>query len=130
MAVNHRFVVLKDYLYQPNCYCLNGQLQEMVIKRGYTLTITPEKKYIENIGWYFLIDIHSKYQVYISIYDFEKFYKQELICSFFDLDLELNYLEYKVNQALDAKDQTAFNHYSSEFVQLKQLQASVLESSC
>lgn len=126
--MNHRFVVLKNYVFPIDCSCLNcTSAQKIELQKGSILTITPEKKYVENLGWYFLIDINSEYQVYINIYDFEKFYNDQKFCSLLDFDLKYNYFEYKVNEALDQKDSYLFNHYANELKEMNQLKLSILQ---
>jgi uncharacterized protein YpiB (UPF0302 family) len=44
-----------------------------------------------------------------------------------DFDLKINYVEYKVNQALDQKDSTAFSQYARELEEMNQLKNNILE---
>jgi hypothetical protein len=124
--MNHRFVVLKHFVFELDCTCSNC-MQKIEMKKGNILTITPEKKYADGMGWYFLIDINNEHQIYISIYDFEGFYLDGKICSFLDFELRMNYIEYKVNQALDLKDCTQFEHYANKKNEMKKLKEKMTE---
>jgi hypothetical protein len=126
--LNQRFVILKNSVIQIDCPCTNCEgLKKIAVKKGSILTITPEKKFVDNLGWYFLIDFNKEFQVYINIYDFEQYYYQQIFCSLLDFDLKYNHLEYKVNQALDERDIVAFNQMSMELRNLNELKSIILE---
>lgn len=125
--MNHRFVVLKTCVFLVDCPCSNcGGSKSIEVRKGSIITITPEKKYVDNIGWYFLIDINKEFQVYINIHIFEENYNLKKYCSLLDFDLKLNYLEYKVNQALDDKNEIAFNQFSKALNDMMELKQSII----
>lgn len=121
-VMKHRFVILKSSVIEVECPCTNCEgLKKIKVKKGTILTITPEKKFVDGLGWYFLIDFNKEFQVYINIHDFEQYYFQQIFCSFLDFDLKYNYIEYKVNQALDERNIVAFNHLSNEIKNLNEM---------
>lgn len=120
--MKHCFVILKNSVLEVECPCTKCEgLKKIQVKKGAILTITPDKKYVDGIGWYFLIDFNKEFQVYINIHDFEHYYFQQIFCSFLEFDLKYNYIEYKVNEALDDRDKVAFIHFSNELKNLTQL---------
>lgn len=126
--MNHRFVVLKTCVFLVDCPCLDCEGSKSIeVRKGSIITITPEKKYVDNIGWYFLIDINKEFQAYINIHVFEENYKLKKFCSLLDFDLKYNYLGYKVNQALDDKNELAINQFSDELNEFIELKQSILD---
>lgn len=126
--MNHRFIVLQNYFFTIDCHCqFCEEAKNIEMKRGMIITITPEKKYVDNLGWYFLLDIDKQFQLYINIDDFTEGYFEQKYCSLLDFDLKLNYLEYKVNLALDEKNAEGFIHYSCELKKLTELRERVEE---
>lgn len=128
-VMKHCFVLLKTSVIEVECPCTNCEgLKKIEVKKGTILTITPDKKYVDGLGWYFLIDFNGKFQVYINIHDFEQYYFQQMFCSFIDFDLKFNYLNYKVNQALDERNKEAFYHLSDELIHLTELKDKIMRS--
>jgi hypothetical protein len=126
--MNHRFVVLKNSVIQIDCPCRKCEgSKKIAVRKGSILTITPEKKFIDQIGWHFLFEINNDYKVYISIYDFLDKYNEEMFCSFLDFDLKYNYLEFKVNKALDEKNAFAFAQFATELNEMKELKGIILD---
>jgi hypothetical protein len=128
-VMKHRFVLLKTSVIEVECPCTNCEgLKKIEVKKGTILTITPDRKFVDSLGWYVLIDFDEKFQVYINIHDFEKYYFENIFCSFIDLDLKLNYLEYKLDESLDEKNEEAFHIVSNELSDLNELREKVIRS--
>ncbi|KAA0547075.1 hypothetical protein FZW96_13925 [Bacillus sp. BGMRC 2118] len=127
--MNHSFVILKTSEIHIDCHCTNCNdgLEKIAMKKGSVLTITPEKKYVDGRGWYFLIDFNKKFQLFINTNDFLRYYQQEIFCSLLDFDLKYNYLNYKVNVALDERDVKAFNEFTSELIMMNDLKEKMEE---
>lgn len=110
------------------CPCTHCEgMKKIEVRKGTILTITPDKKYVEGLGWYFLIDFNGEFQVYINIHDFEHYYFQEIFCSLVDFDLRYNYIQYKINQSLDERNIEAFDHLSNELTQLNNLKDKIVQ---
>ncbi len=128
--MNHQFAVLEAFRHEyPVCRacCAAKAPGPLDLKKGDVLTITCEKKYVDLLGWFFLININGERQVYMSISDLEDYYLTGKICSFFDLALKINHLSYKVNQSLDCRNKKEFGMYSEQLRQWKEFQESVYE---
>jgi len=127
--MKHRFVLLRTSVIEVECPCTKCEgMKKIEVKKGTILTITPDRKYVDNLGWYVLIDFDDKFQVYINIHDFEKYYFENMFCSFIDLDLKLNYLEYKLNESLDERNEEAFHILSSELMDMNELREKIIRS--
>ncbi|MGN7296622.1 hypothetical protein [Ferdinandcohnia sp. SAFN-114] len=127
--MKHRFVLLRTSVIEVECPCTKCEgMKKIEVKKGTILTITPDRKYVDNLGWYVLIDFDDKFQVYINIHDFEKYYFENMFCSFIDLDLKLNYLEYKLNESLDERNEEAFHLLSNELMDLNELREKIIRS--
>jgi hypothetical protein len=113
--MNEHFIILETFQHPVRC-CCPGQGHEYTVdfKQGDIWCLTKERKYIGCLGWYFLIAFNNEYQFYIHVEDIENLYRKGSICSILDLELKINYLNSKVNEALDEQDRKAFLSYTGE----------------
>jgi len=119
------YVVLKSFQYLIECTCPSPDHTFMLeFHKGDTFIITEEKKYVDSLGWLVLVLIKD-YSVYMYIDELEEFVAEKKICSIMDLELKINYLQYKVNETLDSMDEGNFSLYAKELVELKEVQDSV-----
>ncbi len=113
--MNEHFVVLEQFAYEVSCCCPGQKHQHMFeFYQGDVWFVTEEPKFIDCLGWHFLIDINNVYQFYMHVDDIEALYNKGNICSIMDMELKINHLSFKVNEALDARDSEAFFSYTDE----------------
>ncbi|KGX86822.1 hypothetical protein [Pontibacillus marinus] len=106
------FVVKRSFQHGADCFCTGEQHTNIIqLQKGDRFELTNERKYVEHLGWYFQITINESYHVYILLSDLQKIYEHSLICSLLDLELEINYYEYKVDHALENKEKEIFDYY-------------------
>ncbi|PKG23780.1 hypothetical protein [Niallia nealsonii] len=123
--MNNNYVVLKSFQYLIECTCPSPEHTFMLeFDKGDTFIITDEKKYVDSLGWLVLVLIKNS-SVYMYIDELEEFVEDKKICSIMDLELKINYLEYKVNETLDSMDEGNFSLYAKELSALKEVQDSV-----
>ncbi|MFE8702955.1 hypothetical protein ACFYKX_20310 [Cytobacillus sp. FJAT-54145] len=119
---HQNFIILKNFHYQVECYCpCSEHAQFLEFEKGDTLTITSEKKYLDGMGWFFLVEWNHNHRYFMSIKEIEAIYNDLKMCSFMDLELRTNYFNFKVNQSLDKGDREQFLFFSEQLSELKNL---------
>ena len=83
--------------------------------------ITDERKYTIDNGWYFLVKINERNNFYIPINDLENFIRKEQLIAMLDIDLQINYLKFKIDQAFDTGDEASFIDLSKKLIQSNEL---------
>ncbi|MFP8641246.1 hypothetical protein ACLHWY_06845 [Priestia aryabhattai] len=83
-------------------------------RQGDVWTITNHRKYVDCLGWHCLIDINNEFQFFIYVDDIHELQTKRSICSISDLDLKINYLNFKTNELLDAHNREAFLSLSNK----------------
>lgn len=122
--MNSSFVTLKPFEYELNCKC--PERHPIHFSAGDILTIEEEKRYVDGLGWYVLITINDEYNIFMFSDDIEHLYMKGTICAISDLDLRINYLRFKVNEALDTRDKDAFLLFSSELGKVMNLREGLI----
>ncbi|WP_235568291.1 hypothetical protein [Peribacillus frigoritolerans] len=57
----------------------------------------------------------------MHVEDIEELYSKGSICSILDLNLKINHLNFKVNEALDAHDRKSFLSFSDELSNVQKI---------
>lgn len=109
------YIAVKTFDHQVDCFCPDVDHSEVVtILKGDIIEVTPERKYTVINGWYALVIINESFSFYIAVEDLEWYFSKEQIVTMLDVDLKLNYYQYKINQALDAGDEKSFMNYTEK----------------
>ncbi|KMY51760.1 IDEAL domain-containing protein [Peribacillus loiseleuriae] len=117
------FIALKTFEHQIDCFCPGGEHAEiLILNEGDIIEVTNERKFTMR-GWYFLVSINNKNMFFMAHDDLEMYFMKEQILSVLDLDLHINYLQFKINEALDVGDETTFLNYTNKLIQSSELQA-------
>ncbi len=107
------YIAVKTFDHQVDCFCPDADHSEVVtIQRGDIIEITPERKYTVINGWYALVIINQSFSFYMAVEDIEWYFTKEQLISMLDVDLQINYYQYKINQALDEADEISFMNYT------------------
>ncbi|KOP63686.1 IDEAL domain-containing protein [Priestia megaterium] len=118
------FIIMKPFCHEVGCCCPEQQHQHMInFRQGDIWTITNNRKYVDGLGWYCLIDINNEFQFFIYVDDIQELHAKGSICSIWDLDLKINYLNFKINKALDTYDREAFLSLSNELRHTQQVKS-------
>ncbi|QHE53570.1 hypothetical protein [Pontibacillus sp. HMF3514] len=116
------FVVKRSFQHEADCFCTGEQHTNIIqLQKGDRIELTNERKYVEHLGWYFQIIVNESYHVYFLLSDLQKIYEYNLICSLLDLELEINYYEYKVDHALEYKEKEPFDFYVQQLENARHL---------
>lgn len=114
--VNH-FIAVQSFLHRIECFCPDKVHEEIVkINQADIIRVLPEGTYIK--GWYLLVEINH-HCFYIAIEDLEYYYSNGLLYSKLDIELELNYLNYLIDESLDLADEGKFKEISKEWIKVK-----------
>ncbi|PJN87244.1 IDEAL domain-containing protein [Bacillus sp. mrc49] len=120
MDKNH--VILEPFQHQVSCCCPGQKHLHMIdFFPGDVWTITDERKYVDCLGWHFLIVVNEEYQFFMQVADIEELYSNGTICSILDLDLRINHLGFKINEALDAHDRESFLSFADELSSVQEI---------
>lgn len=118
------FIIMKPFCHEVGCCCPEQQHQHIInFRQGDIWTITNNRKYVDGLGWYCLIDINNEFQFFIYVDDIQELHAKGSICSIWDLDLKINYLNFKINKALDTHDREAFLSLSNELRHAQQVKS-------
>jgi hypothetical protein len=109
------YIAVKTFDHQVDCFCPDAVHSEVItIHRGDIIEITPERKYTVINGWYALVFINQSFSFYMAVEDIEWYFTKEQLISMLDVDLQINYLQYKINQALDEGDEISFMNFTEK----------------
>lgn len=121
-----QFVVLKSFSHQMDCYCpCCYNTDEFQFLRGDVIEIQHEKKFLSELGWYFLIEVNQQYRFYMALDDLEQYYIENSICSLLDLELQANFLRHQVDQALNQKEKERFITNAQKLKEVERLKKKV-----
>lgn len=109
------YIAVKTFDHQVDCFCPDADHSEVVtIHRGDIIEITPERKYTVINGWYALVIINQNFSFYMAVEDIEWYFTKEQMISMLDVDLKVNYFQYKINKALDEGDEISFMNFTEK----------------
>jgi hypothetical protein len=116
------FIVLAPFQYMIECTCPRPEHSFILdLHKGDIITVTEERKYVDSLGWLFLVMIKD-YSFFMFVDEIEEFISSKKITSLLDMELRMNYLEYKVNESLDGLNKEQFDLFASELNDLKSIQ--------
>ena len=108
MKMIERFVVMHTFDIQIDCFCMGSiHADRVTLHKGDRLEMMNERQFTFN-GWYVLVGINNQHFCFLSVNELESYVVKEKILSLFELSIKINYLQYKINEALDWMDVTAF----------------------
>lgn len=110
----HYFAV-KTFEHQIDCFCPDGNHAEyLTINKGDIIEVMNERKFTMANGWYFLVMINERCIFFMALEDLEEYFMKEQLLSMFDIDLKINHLQFKINQALDTGDEASFMNFTKK----------------
>jgi hypothetical protein len=120
--VKNDFIVLTPFQYMIECTCPRPEHTFILdLHKGDIITVTEEKKYVDSLGWLLLVMIND-YSFFMFVDEIEEFIANKKITSLLDLELRMNYLDYKVNESLDVLNKEKFDVFARELNDLKAIQ--------
>ncbi|HEO8419187.1 hypothetical protein [Niallia sp. FSL W8-0635] len=120
--MKNEFIVLTPFQYMIECTCPRPEHTFILdLHKGDIITVTEEKKYVDSLGWLLLVMIKD-YSFFMFVDEIEEFIATKKITSLLDMQLRMNYLEFKVNESLDVLNKEQFELFASELNELKAVQ--------
>ena len=115
--MDQHYIAVKTFQYPIECFCSSSvHTYDLTINRGDIMEITDEQKYTIDNGWYFLVKINERTNFYIPMNDLESFIRKEQLIAMLDIDLQINYLKFKIDQAFDTGDEASFKDFSKKLI--------------
>ncbi|MGN8844251.1 hypothetical protein ACTNDN_15690 [Niallia sp. HCP3S3_B10] len=116
------FIVLTPFQYMIECTCPRPEHTfRLDLHKGDIITVTEEKKYVDSLGWLLLVMIND-FSFFMFVDEIEEFIANKKITSLLDMELRMNYLDYKVNESLDVLNKEKFEVFARELNDLKAIQ--------
>lgn len=123
------FMILESFQQEVTCCCPGQKHQHKIeFHEGDIWTITNEHKYVDCLGWHYLAENNDEFEFYIHVEDLDTLHSNGNICSAWDIDLKLNHLHFKVNEALDQNDREGFISNANELRLLKEMKTKMMEA--
>ncbi|MGM0879036.1 MAG: hypothetical protein ACQEWV_31420 [Bacillota bacterium] len=111
--MNQHFIAIKTFEHQIECFCPDGDHSgEIIIKNGDIFEVSKERKYVIDHGWYCWVIINNYYSFYMSLDALDQYFKKEYILSRLDIELKINYLNFRINLSLDEGDEISFKYHT------------------
>ena len=86
-------------------------------------TIKSEQKFDDLLGWHFLVAVNGEFQFLIQVDDMGRLCDEGRICHVLDLELKIMHLNFKVNEALDERDEESFILFANELTNIQNIKA-------
>jgi len=116
------FIVKETFKHRKECFCPDqAHAHDVTIYEGDIIEIINDRRYIDDKGWYFLISINSLHEFYLSLEELENYYASGVIVSATDIELSLNYFQFKIDEALDMGDEERFFQFTQNFIEARSL---------
>lgn len=120
------YIAAESFEQPINCLCPGGGHSGLLsLHQGDIIEVLDTRKYTIARGWHFLIHINNHWFVYISEKDLEDCNRKCQLLTSIDMDLEANYLQFKINEALDAGNESAFHQLTGRLKELANLKESL-----
>lgn len=116
------YIATKMFDHHIDCFCPDDDHSEVVtIHKGDIIDITPERKYTVINGWYALVILNQSCSFYVAVEDLEWYFSKRQIVTMLDVDLQMNYYQYKINQSLDKGDEESFMAFTEKMNESNEL---------
>lgn len=115
------FISRKKFELQIDCFCPEAiHANVLTINKGDIIEVTNDYKFTMENGWYVLVKFTSQRIFYIGFEDLEYHFMKERLLNKLDIDLSINYLQFKINQSLEAGDKERFIHFTNDLKELSE----------
>lgn len=114
------FYVVEPFEYRPET-SEDAQADVKSFAHGDILHVTGLPLYVDQMGWFVEVQKNEDAPFSLSIPYMDDCYDQGLLFTEMDLDLAINYYEFKIDQSLVSKDEGSFHESKSALDQFKQL---------
>ncbi|WP_446852255.1 IDEAL domain-containing protein [Halobacillus faecis] len=89
--------------------------------KGQRLYVLNDPFYIENNGWYVIVQINGEKPFNMSAHFIDELYQKQAVMTWMDLELHMNYQKHQIDKALHDRNEQSFQFYTEEYKKLKNL---------
>ncbi|SDZ82206.1 hypothetical protein SAMN05421743_101321 [Thalassobacillus cyri] len=110
--------VMKPFRYEKgnkNCSCH----QTVRFTKGDQINFISPPFFVDHLGWYIRIQKNDGEPLSVSTDFIETLFTKQAVCTELDLMLAINYQQFKINQALDERNEERFLVHSKAIEDLK-----------
>lgn len=116
------FISGKRFDHKIVCFCPDAiHANVLTINKGDVIEVTNNRKFMMDHGWCFLVKFNNQGMFYMAIEDLEYYVMKERLFSMLDIDLNINYLNFKINQSLEVGDKASFINFTKNLNELSDL---------
>ncbi|MBN8235463.1 hypothetical protein JF544_09380 [Halobacillus kuroshimensis] len=112
--------VVEPFEYRPGT-SEDGTADVKSFAHGDTLHVTGLPVYVDQMGWFVEVQKNEDAPFSLPIPYMDECYDQGLLFTEMDLDLAINYYEFKIDQSLVSKDEFSFHESKVALDRFKQL---------
>ncbi|SDO29075.1 hypothetical protein [Halobacillus aidingensis] len=118
--MGHCLYVIKPFRYERrNAGC--GCHKTIRFGIGQRLYVLNDPFYIESHGWNVSVQREGEEPFNMSARFIDELYQKRMLMTWLDVELQMNYQAYKIDQALHVQDEGLFQMYTKAYKQMKHL---------
>ncbi|MFD2672119.1 hypothetical protein [Marinicrinis sediminis] len=115
-------VVRSPFDHWISCMCSNCETRRLFhFEEGDRVTFTNKREYHEEQGWMMQVIVNEQYAMFIAMDDLQAYHQQKWMASQMDIELEMNYLTFKIDEALAQRSDDSFRQWSEQYRALQHL---------
>ncbi|SIS45033.1 hypothetical protein [Salimicrobium flavidum] len=118
--MNRCLYICKTFTYEkgnPGCSC-HGVMK---FRAGEKIELIGEPFFVDQMGWYIGVTKQGEEPFPMATEAIDDGYAKGVMRTFFDLELELNYHTYKIDEALENKEEELFHEHSAAYRKIKSM---------
>lgn len=120
--MNEHYIAMNTFQHDIDCFCPDDyHAFSITLQKGDLIEVTPERKFTLAKGWYTFVVINEQHAFYMAMEDLEQYILNENIKSMLDIDLKINYLQYKIDQDLESGDKASFARHTNLLSETRKL---------
>ena len=116
------FIAKETFTHQTDCFCPGSiHATTLTINKMDIIEVSNEQSFTFNNGWYVLAIINNQGHFYIALEDLDHYFYQGRLVTDFDLELNLNYLQFQIDLALEIRDEKLFLNHTKKLIESSDL---------
>ncbi|WHY67743.1 IDEAL domain-containing protein [Neobacillus sp. SuZ13] len=116
------FIAKETFTHQTDCF-FPGSIHAttLTINKMDIIEVPNEQSFTFNNSWYVLATINNQGHFYIALEDLDHYFYQGKLVTDFDLELNLNYLQFQIDLALEKRDEELFLNHTKKLIESSDL---------
>lgn len=109
-----------------NCSFYGTRKENLVAKEQYlcygdSFEIGQDCKYIKGVGWFLLIVVNGKEEMFVQLESIEKALSENAVVTIVELQIEISLLKFKLDHVLKKRMEQEFYEIATKYNGIKQL---------